>query len=237
VSAGELSFELPGAGRVLFTERLHGNMSSATGEDSENALRSRERLREGIGVRRLARGRQVHGAVVRLVGDESSDDRAPALEADGHATDRHGVGAMVLAADCLPVALGRSGGRSDASDGTGGAVAMLHAGWRGLIAGVLEEGVRALDALGAAGETAAIVGPGARVCCYEVGEEVHAAFAGAHREGRRIDLPALARDRLLAAGVAEVEVIDACTICDPRFFSHRREGQLAGRQAGVAWMS
>ena len=145
---------------------------------------------------------------------------------------------MVLTADCLPVALGRSAPQGGTATGqaAGGAVAMLHAGWRGLLAGVLEEGVRALDALGPAGETVAIVGPGARVCCYEVGEEVHAAFGDARRQGRRIDLAALARDRLRAAGVADVRVLDACTICDPRFFSHRREGQRAGRQAGVGWI-
>jgi len=237
VSAGDLSFELPGAGRALFTERLHGNLSSDTGEDCENALATRRRLCEAIGVRRLVRGRQVHGAVVRRVVQEGCED-AP-VEADGHATSRHRLAAMVLTADCLPVALGRSAlpAGSATEEDTGGAVAMLHAGWRGLLAGVLEEGVRALDSLGAAGETVAIVGPGARVCCYEVGEEVHAAFAGEHRHGRRIDLPGLARDRLLAAGVDQVRVLDACTICDPRFFSHRREGVRAGRQAGVAWIS
>jgi YfiH family protein len=238
VRAGELSFELPGTGRVLFTERLHGNISSLTGQDAEHAAQARERLREAIGVRRLVRGRQVHGAVVRRVGDEPRDG-APAVEADGHATALHRVGAMVLTADCLPVALGRAtnGEGTARGDAARGAVAMLHAGWRGLAAGVLEEGVRALDRLGGHGDVLAIVGPGAGVCCYEVGEEVHAAFAGDHRHGRRINLAALARDRLLAAGVAQVRVIDACTICDERFFSHRREGARAGRQAGVAWLS
>jgi polyphenol oxidase len=66
---------------------------------------------------------------------------------------------------------------------------------------------------------------------------VHAAFAGAHRSGRHIDLKALARDRLRAAGVVEVRDVEVCTICDERFFSHRRERALAGRQAGVAWLS
>jgi YfiH family protein len=211
-------------------------MSSDTGEDAEHALATRRRLREAIGARHLVRSRQVHGAVVRREVQESRNDAAVA--ADGHATSRHRLGAMVLTADCLPVALGRSAqpaGRAP-HEGAGGAVAILHAGWRGLLAGVLEEGVRALDSLGAAGETVAIVGPGARACCYEVGEEVHAAFAGAHRHGRRIDLPGLARDRLLAAGVHEVRVLDTCTICDPRFFSHRREDVRAGRQAGVVWI-
>jgi len=272
VSASELSFELPGGGRVLFTERSHGNMSSVTGDGSKQAHVSREHLRARIGVRHLVRGHQVHGAVVRTVaeGDLARGDledarssepagrskaaggaRAPAatprtrgarvaptVDADGHATSLRGVGAMVLTADCLPVALARSQHRANGAEGCEqGAVAMLHAGWRGLLAGVLEEGVRAVGALGRGGDVFAIVGPRAGACCYEVGEEVHAAFTGAHRDGRRIDLGAIARDRLLAAGVAEVQVLEACTICDARFFSHRREGARAGRQAGVAWLT
>jgi copper oxidase (laccase) domain-containing protein len=98
--------------------------------------------------------------------------------------------------------------------------------------------VRALGELGGrAGEAVAVIGPCAGACCYEVGEEVHAAFSGAHRDGARIDLRAIARERLLAAGLAEVRDANACTICDERYFSHRREGERAGRQAGVAWLS
>jgi hypothetical protein len=153
------------------------------------------------------------------------------VEADGHATNLRDLGAIVLTADCLPVALGADG-----------AVAIVHAGWRGLAEGVLEEGVRAVRELGAAGEMVAIVGPGAGPCCYEVGEEVHAVFGGAHRaqsppSTRKIDLKAIARDRLLAAGVAEVRDVGICTICDERFFSYRREGARAGRQGAVAWLS
>jgi copper oxidase (laccase) domain-containing protein len=104
--------------------------------------------------------------------------------------------------------------------------------------------VLALGELGADGPIEAVVGPGAGVCCYEVGEEVHAAFgadaaaceAAGYRRERRIDLRAIARDRLLAAGVADVAHADACTICDERFFSHRRQRERAGRQAGIAWL-
>jgi purine-nucleoside/S-methyl-5'-thioadenosine phosphorylase / adenosine deaminase len=132
---------------------------------------------------------------------------------------------MVLVADCLPVLLG-----------SGQAVAALHAGWKGLANGVLEEGVRAVRELGAE-EITAVIGPGAGVCCYEVGEQVHAALGGRHRYGTHVDLKAIARDRLLAMGVADVNDVGLCTICDERFFSHRREGDRAGRQAGVAWLS
>jgi len=232
-SSGELSFDLPGSGRALFTARAHGNLSSVGGLDHEHGYDARERLRAQLGLRLLARGYQMHGTTVlriRTDADIAALDSAvarPPIQADGHATSVAGVGVMALAADCLPVALG--------SDG---AVAVVHAGWRGLAAGVLEEGVRALRELDDASDiVAAVIGPGAGSCCYEVGEEVHTAFAGAHRSGRRIDLAAIARDRLRAAGVTDVRDAATCTICDERFFSYRRERALAGRQAGVAWLS
>jgi polyphenol oxidase len=243
--------ELPGGGRALFTGRAQGNLSSVGGVCAEHGLRARERLREGIGVERLVRGYQVHGTVVGRVFDASErsspseglwpeDDqgsvcrgalgpdgeRRPSFEADGHAVAAKGVAAMVLTADCIPVVLGADG-----------AVAALHAGWRGLAAGVLEEGVRALREVGGGGEATAIVGPCAGACCYEVGEEVHAALGDAHRAGRLIDLRAIAHERLLAAGVVQVRHLRACTICDKDYFSYRREGAKAGRQAGLAWLS
>jgi YfiH family protein len=222
--------ELPGGGHAVLTTRLHGNMSSVGGEGSEHGLRSRERLRGALGVERRVRGYQVHGTVVGRVRDDltlpEDDGAQPTFEADGHAVAAPGVAAMVLTADCIPVVLG-------AQD----AVASLHAGWRGLEAGVLEEGVIALRDVGGRGEIVAIVGPCAGSCCYEVGEEVHAAFGGSHRHGSNIDLRAIAHERLLSAGVTEVRDVDACTICDDRYFSYRREGARAGRQAAVAWIS
>jgi YfiH family protein len=207
-------------------------MSSVAGDGSERGEEARERLREQLGLERLARGYQVHGSNVALV--EAAPPVQPTgeptgvvrSEADGQATALRGVGAMVLAADCVPVALGCRG-----------AVAMIHAGWRGLAAGVLEQGVRTLAALAPGEQIVAIVGPCAGVCCYEVGPEVHAALGAAPGEGRHVDLRAIAHDRLLAAGAAEVRDERVCTICDERFFSHRREGERAGRQAGVAWLS
>jgi YfiH family protein len=220
-----LSVELPGQGHVLFSVRADGNMSNVAGDGAEESERARERLRAGIGVQRLVCVHQVHGTVVERV-DALPAPHAARRRADGQATALSGVGTMVLTADCLPVALGSAG-----------AVAMLHAGWRGLAAGVLESGVDALRELGGDGEIVAVIGPGAGACCYEVGAEVHALFGEAHRDGWRIDLRAIARERLLAAGVVEVCDVRACTICDERFFSHRREGPRAGRQAGVAWRS
>jgi polyphenol oxidase len=100
------------------------------------------------------------------------------------------------------------------------------------------EGIGALREAGAAGPLAAAIGPGAGPCCYEVGEEVHAVFAdvAGARRGRHLDLRAVARARLAAARVRQVEVVERCTMCEPQsFFSHRRDGGVTGRQAGVAW--
>jgi YfiH family protein len=230
-------FELPGGALATFTTRAQGNLSSVGGDGAEQGLAARERLRQTLGVRTLLRGYQVHGSVVGRVstsGERSGpggavevEDSAsqPAFQADGHAVAAHGLAAMVLTADCIPVVLGCEG-----------AVAALHAGWRGLSAGVLEEGARALREVGGRGKVAAVVGPCAGACCYEVGEEVHAAFAAVHRKDRLIDLRAIAHERLLAAGVAQVGDVEACTICDEHFFSYRREGSKAGRQAGLAWI-
>lgn len=257
-----MRYELPGGGHALFTTRADGNMSSVGGIDHEHGRDARERLRRRLALRALARGYQVHGTTVLSictdseVPDPTVDPSRPPVQADGHATTVAGVGAMALAADCLPVALGCEG-----------AVAMIHAGWRGLAAGVLEEGVRVLrelDSVVGAGEITAVIGPGAGPCCYEVGPEVHAAFDAealhsgmfdsetsrsetSHSEtshleqaagapDRTIDLKSIARAKLLAAGVNRVDDVGLCTVCDERFFSHRREGANAGRQAGIAWL-
>ena len=198
------------------------------------------RLREQIAVERLVRGYQVHGTVVGRVhrdsagsaagnglSHEEADASQPAFRADGHAVAAPRIAAMVLVADCVPVVLAARG-----------AVAALHAGWRGLAAGVLEEGMRALRDVGGEGPVTAVVGPCAGACCYEVGEEVHAALGQPAPIGdRHIDLRAIARQRLLDAGAARVDDVKACTICDERFFSHRREATRAGRQAALAWLA
>ncbi len=245
-----LRFELPGGGHALFTTRAEGNLSTMRGPAHEYGRRERDRLCRQLGLRWLCASRQVHGsAVQRVVEQAGRDGQAVEIDVDGHATALPELGTMVLVADCLPVILGSEG-----------AVAAVHAGWRGLAGGVLEEGIRAVRELSGSGEIVAIIGPGARGCCYEVGEEVHLALeaarpwqagstsigqpgssisrtGGAHREGRsNLDLAAVARERLEAAGVTRVEDAGVCTICDERLFSHRREGLDAGRQAGIAWI-
>jgi polyphenol oxidase len=221
-------FELPGRGRVLFSARADGNMSSLWGDRAERAGEMRERLAAKAHVQHIARGHQVHGTFVRCLRrmpEREGNDAKPS-DADGQATDVGGLGLMVLGADCMPVALGSER-----------AVAMLHAGWRGLAAGVLEQGVEAVRALDDTGEILAVLGPCAGACCYQVGPEVHEALGLTSAQRAPVDLREIARERLLALGVSEVIRTSECTICDERYFSHRREGEGAGRQAGLAWLS
>jgi YfiH family protein len=221
-AAGEhLAIDLPGA-TALFTTRRGGvsegpyaslNVGLATHDDPQRVAANRERVRAHAGAARLAQGRQVHGTHVVVDGEGGE-------AADGQVTTQPGVAAIVLTADCLPVALASSG-----------AAGVVHAGWRGLAGGVLEAGVAALGP----GPVAAAIGPGIGPCCYEVGDDVRAVFAG--RE-RTLDLKAIAHARLQAAGVKEIHDCGLCTACDAyRFFSHRRDRGVTGRQAGLAWRS
>ena len=234
-----IGIDLPGA-FVLFTTRRGGvsegpfeslNLGLWTQDEPERVAANRDRLAALVGIHqaRLAHGRQVHGAGVRRL-SHPPDPLAYPPEADGQATSAPRIAPLVLVADCLPIALAGQG-----------AVAALHAGWRGLAAGVIEEGVSAVRALGKEGRLAAAIGPGAGGCCYRVGGEVLARFArhpeaiARDGDGGRLDLKAIAAARLRAAGVDAVHDSEVCTICsDPGlFFSHRRDGERTGRQAGV----
>jgi YfiH family protein len=219
-AAGQhLAIDLPG-GTALFTTRRGGvsegpyaslNLGLWTDDDAGRVRENRERVRVEVGAERLAQGRQVHGT--RVVVDAQDIE-----EADGQVISDPGVAAMVLVADCLPVAL--AGPER---------VGVVHAGWRGLAGGVLEEGVAAC------GPVAAAIGPGIGPCCYEVGDDVRAVFGTSEPT---LDLKAIARSRLEAAGVGEVHDCGLCTSCEAeRFFSHRRDRGVTGRQAGLAWRS
>lgn len=181
---------------------------------------------------------QVHGTEVARVGAPAAADRDVDSEpvADAAVTSVAGVVLAILTADCLPVVF--------ASD-DGGVIGAAHAGWRGLVGGVLENTVAAMGADPA--RVQAWLGPAAGPQAYEIGQEVHDAFVArdaraasafvATRPGHwRVDLYALARQRLADAGVARVCGGGLCTISDPRrFYSHRRDART-GRMATLIWM-
>ena len=163
----------------------------------------------------------------------SETDAEP--EADAAVTSTPGVVLAILTADCLPVVFA-------AADGS--EIAAAHAGWRGLAKGVLEATVAAMHTPPAA--VTAWLGPAAGPQAYEVGEAVFEAFVAPHpaaahafiatrRDHWHVDLYALARQRLLAAGVHDIHGGGLCTISDrAAFYSHRRD-QRTGRMATVVW--
>jgi polyphenol oxidase len=235
--AGHFAIDLPGA-RAVFTTRRGGgshgpyaelNLGFSTDDDPASAAGNRRRLLRDIGAPEAAFMYQVHSADVRVIEDVAQ--AAERARVDGQATAVRGIAPAALGADCLPVAIAG-----------GGAIAVVHAGWRGLEQGVIDAGVHAVRRLtGAdAAALAAAIGPGAGPCCYQVGPEVHARFRGYEhaRAGDNLDLKAIAATQLRRAGVGAVHDLGMCTICAPElFFSHRRDAGVTGRQAGLAWLT
>jgi YfiH family protein len=229
--------ELPGA-RAIFSTRVGGvsegayeslNLGILTDDEPGRVTENRRILAEesGLDAHSVAMGWQVHGTDLvdwreppRQNG--FAEPGASLEKVDGHLTERPGLGLLVLVADCYPVALAAPG-----------RVGMLHCGWRGLAGGILE---KALERFG--GERpAAAVGPGIGQCCFEVGEEVLAAFIDLDgvADGRMLDLRGVIAQKLEAAGVERVEHVDHCTSCRPeQYFSHRRDNGVTGRQSGLA---
>jgi len=229
-----IRWDVPEPYTVAFSTRLGGvsggayeslNLGRRTLDDPDNVDENRRRLCETVGVEpeRLALNRQVHAAMVNRA---EAGERGK--EGDGLWTDERGVPMLAFSADCLPIALVRVNGRPG--------LALLHAGRVGLLAGIVQAGAAALG-----GRIAAIVGPGIGPCCYEVGEDILAAYrarfdAGVVR-GRNLDLWTAAERALCEAGVDAVERVDVCTVCDDRFFSNRRDGPVTGRQGVIGYVA
>lgn len=231
-----LEAELPGA-MAAFSTRIGGvseapyealNVAIMTGDERDHVRENRHRLAAALGrdPNGIVMGRQVHGAELDAH-DRPQDPRAFADvvsspdEVDAHSTGNAELTPLVMVADCVPVAMVGPGG-----------VAMAHCGWRGLAGGIVATAVEAVDA------EAAAIGPGIGPCCYEVGEEVLSEFADLEgvADGRMLDLPAVAAVLLARAGVSASESAGLCTSCHPElFYSHRRDGERTGRQAGLAW--
>jgi polyphenol oxidase len=222
---------------IAFTTRIGGvsegpyaslNLGRKSGDDPERADENRRIACEAIGadLEKLALNYQVHSSCVLRA--------APAIRgehADGLWTDEPGLPILAMSADCLPIVLVRAAPEKPA-------VAVLHAGWKGLLAGIVAAGAQAL---GSSTLTAAI-GPAIGPCCYEVGEEVAAPFRARFGDDvvreSRLDLWTSAERALRAAGVAQVDRFDRCTACEPEtFFSHRRDAGRTGRQGVIAYVA
>lgn len=224
-----IRWDVSGPYRVAFSTRLGGvseapfdtlNLGRLTDDDPERVEENRRRLCAEVDAdfARLTMNRQVHSTAVHQANAGSRG-----VPGDGLWTDEPGIPMLKFAADCLPIALARANG----SPG----LALLHAGWQGLLEGIVAVGVAALGP----GRLAAVIGPGIGPCCYEVREDVAAPYRaefgpGIVKEGR-LDLWSAAEHTLRVAGCESVERVDLCTSCHPDlFFSHRRDGAKTGRQ-------
>lgn len=230
-----LRWDAPGPYAAAFSTRIGGvseapfdtlNLGRLTADEPDRVEENRRRLAAEAGAdpERLRFGRQVHGPIVRRAGPNGESG-------DGLWSDTPGEPLLVFTADCLPVVLARA-------DGDGPAIAALHVGWRGLLAGIVEAGAAALGG----GRLVAAIGPGIGPCCYEVGDEVARSFRDRFGAGivrrRRLDLWGATEQALREAGAGTVFRFDVCTACDPdRFFSHRRDGERTGRQGLIGYVA
>lgn len=230
-----IRWDTPGPYQVAFSTRQGGvsegsfaslNLGLLTEDVPAHVEENRRRLCEAAGAdpQRLAMNRQVHAATVNRARAGERSRRG-----DGLWTDEPGVPMLKVTADCLPIAVARTNGHAG--------LALLHAGRLGLLEGIVEAGVSELG-----GRLAAVVGPGIGPCCYEVGDEIAAAYRarfGADAvEGRNLDLWHVSERVLRDAGVESVERLDLCTACDPdRFFSHRRDAGATGRQGVIGYVA
>jgi hypothetical protein len=203
------------------------NLGGLVGDDPACVAENWRRLERASGLA-FARVQQVHGS--RVVCAVAAG--APREEADGVMSATQGVAACVSVADCVPVLL---------ADPETGAVAAVHAGWRGTLARAAAAAVAVLerDAGAARTDLLAAVGPSIGPCCYLVSEDLLARFerelgpAVARRGRTKLDLWRANARVLVEAGVREdrIEIVGRCTSCDRSlFFSHRRDAGRTGRQ-------
>jgi YfiH family protein len=234
-----IHWDPPGPYLVGFTDRTGGvsggayeslNLGALTEDEPENVTENRRRACATVGVdpETATMAWQHHSAAVTRAAPRGLVTPGTVFErCDGLWSDDPGQGMMLLTADCLPVAIARANGAKPA-------IAILHVGWRGLLAGIAGAGARALGG----GRLAAAIGPGIGPCCYEVGEEVAEPFRASYGDvvsNGRLDLWSAAERALRAAGCGQVERTDLCTYCHPElFFSHRRDKGRTGRQGVLA---
>lgn len=207
------------------------NLGDHVGDVPANVACNRGLLRAALPAEPLWL-KQVHGVAVADAGSPF-----PALEADAAFSRQPGKVCAVMTADCLPVLF---------CDRAGSVVAAAHAGWRGLVAGVLEATMAQMAV--PPGDLLAWLGPAIGARAFEVGDEVRAAFMACDTAAASAFVPAgagkwqadlylLARQRLEVAGVQSISGGDRCTVSEPEsFFSYRRDG-VTGRMASLIWLA
>lgn len=226
---------------TLFSTRFGGaseapwrtlNLSYVSGDDPQRVKTNRNRAIEAIGLdwTRWTAGRQVHGTRVQQItepesgrGSQAPEDAIP--DTDAVWTDLPGVALAVVVADCVPILL---------ADPISRRIAVVHAGWRGLVGGVVANAASIFDD---PSRVVGVAGPSIGPCCYEVGADVAGpaseVFGDGVLRGGNLDLWAASAAAMHRAGIGNLTVAGLCTRCEShRFFSHRAGD--TGRQAVIA---
>lgn len=219
------------------------NLGIHRGDDPENVRKNYEILGQALGfeIEDLVFTRQTHTNIVRVVDGSNRGeglDREVEPECDALVTNTPGVALAAFTADCTPILL---------HDPVTGAVGAVHAGWRGTVADIAGNAVRAMcENFGCRPENIrAAIGPNIGICCFETHEDVPNAvreilgreaefFIVPEGEKFRVDLKGVNAALLRRAGVVQIEISCACNACDPdRFWSHRRVGNDRGSLAAI----
>lgn len=226
---------------MAFTDRLGGystgvfsslNLARHVGDDDSVVTANRALLAGVLGLRGLAFTEQVHGTTIRVL-DEAPRADDPPVEADAQITSLTGIGLVTMVADCVPLLL--------AAPDTG-LVACVHAGRRGMAAGIAARTVAEMRRRGAE-EIAAAVGPSISPRRYEVPLELRDEVAAAEPIAASVSAqgtPALdvasgVVEQLRREGVSLLSLSESCTAAEPSLYSYRRDGRT-GRFAGVVWL-
>ena len=214
--------------RAFTTTRASGTFGLASDEPARSVMQRWRQLREDLAPdgARLASANQVHGSRV-VIHAEGWEGWLRVDGADGHVAPQRGLALAVSVADCVPVFIAHPSG----------AVALLHSGWRGTAARIVERGIEALAQRGfAAGELRMHLGPAICGTCYQVGADVFRQLTGREtpRATECVDLRSLIAAHARAAGVRHITTSALCTRCDKdRLYSHRAGDD--GRQIAVIY--
>ncbi len=226
---------------TLFTDRNGGtslppfdsfNIAMHIGDNTLFVEKNRDILKRKTGSKKLYFMEQVHKNRVCII-DEMSPETTSSC--DALVTDRPGRVLVVMVADCIPLLL---------YDESRGIAAAVHAGREGTLLNISTKCVDVMQKRfnSKAQDIKAKLGPSIHSCCYEVSKEIAETvtkrFGSSYMNGRYLDLQALNRDQLTAAGLKRenIEISGLCTCCNENYFSYRREG-VTGRFVGAIWIN
>lgn len=231
----------PSIKAVFSTRSLHWNsdreiqglnLSVSTDDDRDVVMENRRLFFEFLGLKdsNVARGKQIHSNIVHTVTEGGIHK-----DGDGFVTNKKDVAVSVLVADCAAILL---------SDEEAGVIGALHAGWRGTVSRIVDQGISAMTTLGAnPNHIKAYISPCISEACFEVGDEVAEQFppkyVTRHSPKPHVNIRAYLEEQLIDNGIdpSHIEHGFECTYSDQRYHSYRRDGSKSGRMMAIIWIS